>query len=209
LRAARHRKEPRQSQPILARQAKPRCGGERFSEFRARMHAHELLLVGLKGFGVRVLADLVPDVVLEPAPGQGRVWWHQAGLPVQSLEARERIGPSGEGTDGDAARASLTRSGAPPRRLEQTMRNGGRWRLLPRMKWPSGRNRAGVSHRPRSWRRSRAPHKLHQRVRPAGASHPTVASITMMKTPVASQPSFCSIVPPAAVSAPFNRIRKY
>ena len=50
-----------------------------------------------------MLAELGPDVVLEPAAGDVRVRWHEASAAVQSLEAGEGVGPSGERSDDDAA----------------------------------------------------------------------------------------------------------
>jgi len=105
---------------------------------------------------VWVLAELGPDIVFEPAPGHGRVWRHQAGLPVQSFEAGERVGPSGEGPDADAAgvldqeRCAAASSGVD---------DAERWQVA----FGATDEMAEVSHRLRSRRRSRAPRRGYRR----------------------------------------------
>ena len=50
-----------------------------------------------------MFTELGPDIFVEAAACDVRVRWHEAGAAVQSLEAGEGVGPSGERSDDDAA----------------------------------------------------------------------------------------------------------
>jgi len=96
-----------------------------------------------------MFTELGPDIFVEAAACDVRVWGDEAGAAIQALEAGEGVGPSGEGADGDAAGVlDQERCAASSSGVDDAKR-----RLVAFM---AADELADVGHRLRSRRRSRA-----------------------------------------------------